>query len=287
MPPKGQRRRNERRGGAKADQARGKGGRGPSTLPWLFGHHAVSAALANPDRQLERLLATPQGIELLQADFGPKLPISPESVDRRDLEALLPPGAVHQGIALLAQPLEQPDFEDLLDLAGDTDGEDDEEWEGSEDGAAPRPPLLIALDQATDPRNVGAVMRSAAAFGALGVIVPERHAADATGVLAKAASGALEKVALVRVTNLVRAMEQAKKAGFWCIGLDGRGTEDLPEADLSGPVLLILGAEGSGLRRLTAETCDRLLRIPMTDAVESLNLAAAASIVLYQASLKR
>lgn len=235
---------------------------------WLFGLHAVAQALDNPDRRFERLLVTEQARTELENAFGPGLPFTPETVTRRDLEPILPPGAVHQGAALLTHPLDQPDFEDLL------------VWDPETDPA----PLIVMLDQATDPRNVGAVMRSAAAFGARGVVLPERHAPEATGVLAKAASGALEEIALVHVTNLARALETAKKEGFWIAGLDGKAEEDLRDADLGGPMIIVLGSEGAGLRRLTAQNCDRLVKIGIGDAVESLNLSAAAAIVLHAAS---
>jgi 23S rRNA (guanosine2251-2'-O)-methyltransferase len=184
-------------------------------------------------------------------------------VDRREIERLLPAGAVHQGVALLADPPPEPDIEDVLSAAADR-------------------ATLVVLDQATDPRNIGAVLRAAAAFDAAAVIMPERHAPGSTGVLAKAASGALETVPLVRVTNLARALERLKEAGFWCVGLDGDGTVTIAEADLAGRLALVLGAEGAGLRRLTREHCDLVVRIPISQRIESLNLATAAAIALYE-----
>lgn len=140
----------------------------------------------------------------------------------------------------------------------------------------------MVLDQVTDPHNVGAVLRSAAAFGALAVVVPDRHAPDETGTLAKSASGALERMPLVRVSNLVRALEQLKDGGFWIAGLAAEGTTTLAQAKLSGKTALVLGSEGEGLRRLTREHCDYLVRLPMTDAVESLNVSNAAAVALYE-----
>jgi len=229
---------------------------------WLFGLHAVGAALANPARRCHRLLATRQGEEGLgdaPAGHGLKVQI----VDRREIDRLLPEGAVHQGVALLADPPPEADIEDILAAAGERS-------------------TLVVLDQATDPRNIGAVLRAAAAFDAAAVIMPERHAPATTGTLAKAASGALETVPLVRITNLARALERIKGAGFWCVGLDGDGASTLAEADLSGRLALVLGAEGTGLRRLTREHCDLVVRIPISARIESLNLATAAAIALYE-----
>jgi 23S rRNA (guanosine2251-2'-O)-methyltransferase len=193
-----------------------------------------------------------------------------EGLERRELEKLLPNGAVHQGIAILAPPLEQPELDDVLrGLAGKPSA------------------LIVVLDQATDPRNVGAVLRSAAAFAADAVVLQERHAPEATAALAKAASGALELVPLARVINLTRALEDLKREGFWCIGLDGQASQAIAEIDLSGRVVLVLGSEGGGLRRLVREGCDLLARVPIAPGVESLNLSAAASVALYEVARRR
>lgn len=239
--------------------------------PLLFGKHAVFAALGNPRRRLHRLLMTPEARNALQDEVrdalvqGEQDTVEIVNLDKRSLEERLPPGAVHQGIALEASPPETQHIEDII-----------EQCENN-----PRATIVI-LDQATDPHNIGAILRSAAAFGAAAVVVQERNAPDITGTMAKAASGAVERVALVRSTNLARAMEKAKAAGFWCIGLDGTASQTLNEADLSGRVALVLGAEGAGLRRLTRENCDLLVKVPMTGAVESLNLSNAAAIALYE-----
>jgi 23S rRNA (guanosine2251-2'-O)-methyltransferase len=189
----------------------------------------------------------------------------PEIMAYEAIERLLPTGAVHQGIALLADSLPAVAIEDIVERAG-----------------AMAEAALVILDQATDPHNVGAVLRSAAAFGASAVIVPDRRAPDITGVLAKAASGALETVPLVRVTNLARAMGLLKESGFWCVGLDPEAERTLAEARLSGKIVLVLGAEGEGMRRLTRETCDLLVRIPMAAGIGSLNVSNAAAIALYE-----
>ena len=234
---------------------------------WLYGRHAVAAALANPDRRGRRVLALAAAAgeitPLLAAARATLPPGAPELVERRALEQLLPPGAVHQGMALAADPLPPRHLEDLLAVAIE-------------------PQILVVLDQVTDPHNVGAVLRSAAAFGAAAVIVPEHGAPAITGVLAKAASGALESVPLIRVTNLARALEQLKEAGFWLVGLEGAADTALAAMNLPPRVALVLGAEGSGLRRLTREHCDFLARLATPGARASLNVSNAAAVALYE-----
>jgi 23S rRNA (guanosine2251-2'-O)-methyltransferase len=265
------------RGDKKAHRRPSKGSRidesaaPKSGPPLLYGKHAVFAALANPRRRIQRLLLTQEARDSQQDDIAEALDkgehgtIEIISLKKSALEEHLPPGAVHQGMALEASPPETLHIEDIIDRC-------------ENDAKA----TIVILDQATDPHNIGAILRSAAAFGAAAVVVQDRNAPDITGTMAKAASGALERVALVRTTNLARAMEKAKAAGFWCIGLDGQATQTLAEVDLSGRVALVLGAEGSGLRRLTRENCDLLVKVPMTGAVESLNLSNAAAIALYE-----
>ncbi len=238
-------------------------------IDWIYGVHAVAAAVANPLRRRHRLVAARRfdadlKARLAGAEGGPAL----ESLDRQALEALLPQGAVHQGIALLADPLPPVDLADMC-----------------RDSAEKA--IVVVLDQATDPHNVGAVLRSAAAFGARGVVVQNRHAPLATGALAKAASGALESVPLIRVSNIARAMEALKDGGFWCLGLDQTADHPLGEVDPPGRVALVLGSEGGGLRRLVRETCDLSARISMAGGAESLNLSNAAAIALYEVSRRR
>lgn len=246
-----------------ARSAPAKGGTGGSY--WIYGLHAVKAALDNPERRCRQLLMTPNAAETNA--FPPGQAVPTNIVERRDLEKYLPADAVHQGIALSVEPLEEIDIGDIGRIAANRDAA-----------------TVVVLDQATDPRNIGAILRSASAFGALGVIVQKRHAPDETALLAKAASGALETVPLVRVTNLSRALDELKEAGFWCIGFDGRADESLSEAALSGKLALVFGAEGKGLRQLTRETCDRLVRVPISDRMESLNLSNTAAIGLYEVS---
>ncbi|MBX3506290.1 MAG: 23S rRNA (guanosine(2251)-2'-O)-methyltransferase RlmB [Parvibaculum sp.] len=226
---------------------------------YLYGFHAVLAALANPERSPERLIMTRNAeADLARQDFRPE--IQPEIVDGETLSALLPPGAVHQGIALKASPL--PDL-DVFDAC---------------EGAS----RVVVLDQVTDPHNFGAILRSAAVFGAEALVTTERNSPSLGGVLAKAASGGLEKVKIARIANLVRAIEELKELGFEIIGLDGEGEMSLPEMKLSPKVALVLGAEGAGLRRLTREHCDLLARLPAAGDMTSLNVSNAAAVALYE-----
>lgn len=236
---------------------------------WLYGRHAVVAALKNPARKAERLVLTADG-ETALGEAGVRPPLKPEIRSAQEIAALLPDGAVHQGFALKAAPL--PDVHLETWIAALPEGQ---------------PATAVMLDRVTDPRNVGAVLRSAAAFGAGAVMLPERHGADTTAALAKAASGALETVALIRVTNVARALEALKAAGFWTVGLAATAPEVLAEVDLTGRIALVLGAEGRGLRRLVAETCDIRARLPMAAAMESLNVSAAAACALYEVARLR
>ncbi|MCW0232117.1 MAG: 23S rRNA (guanosine(2251)-2'-O)-methyltransferase RlmB [Ferrovibrio sp.] len=233
---------------------------------WLYGSHAVLAALENEERLIRRILLTREAREALQ-DRLPRLSQQPETVDKLKLDNLLPPGAVHQGIAMLTDPLDDPGVESLKEPLDEEGGRE----------------VVLLLDHVTDPRNVGAILRSAAAFGARAVIVTDRHAPEATGALAKAASGGLEVVPLIRVTNLSRALDLLAEYGFWRVGLEMETEKSLAEAvsDIKR-VALVLGAEDEGLRRLTREKCDFLARLPMTGAVESLNVSAAAAVALYE-----
>lgn len=230
----------------------------------LYGRHPVQAALANPARPLHRLWATADVAPGLAAAAGDR-GLSVEVVERTALDALLPPDAVHQGQVLEAGPLPAPALDDLVPA-------------GPDDAA-----VVLVLDQVTDPRNVGALLRAAAAFGARAVITQDRHAPPDSGALAKAASGALEHVPLVRVPNLARALDALRAAGFWTVGLAADAPLTLAGAGLTGPLALVLGAEGAGLRRLTRTHCDHLVRLPMdTRAVDSLNVASAGAVALYE-----
>jgi len=226
---------------------------------WIYGYHPVTMALANPRRQIRRLVA----VDGEMAGLPPHR--AAERTDPAALAALLPPGAVHQGLAALVEPLPMVDLAELL-----------------EDLPPEAPARLLLLDQVTDPQNVGAILRSAAALGAAGVILTERHAAPESGALAKAASGALDVLPLVRVVNLSRAIEALKQAEFWCLGLAAEGEMTLAEAKPKGRAALVLGAEGTGLRRLTREHCDQLVRLPTQGPIDQLNVSNAAAIALYE-----
>ena len=232
---------------------------------WLYGHHAVTAALGNPQRKLLRLARTGADIEPGEVEGGSGDWPEWEQVPRDILESWLPPGAVHQGIAAKVHPLPERGIEDVVADAADQDQA-----------------VVMILDQVTDPQNVGAILRSAAAFGALAVILTERNAAPESGSLAKAASGALEHVPLVRVANLARALEILKKGGFWIAGLAAEAERTLADAKLTGKVGLALGAEGPGLRRLTREHCDLLVRLPTGGPIDHLNVSNAAAVSLYE-----
>lgn len=233
--------------------------------PRFYGRHAVLAALANPERVKRKLWLThdvrdeidvPTG---LQVQFG----------DAADLARLVPNDAPHQGMVLEVEPLENPWLGDMLATS-----------EGS------KRPLLV-LDQVTDPHNVGAIMRSAAAFDAVGIVTQDRHAPPETGALAKAASGTLEIVPWTRVVNLARALDEIAEAGFWRIGLTGEGKVTLDQALGDTRPALILGAEGEGIRPNTAAHCDELARLPISNQVESLNVSNAAAIALYAVAARR
>lgn len=235
-------------------------GPGAGAANWLYGTHPVLAALQNPLRRLRRLLLTEEAQAGLEARMNGPLPLAAERTDRAKLDALLGRDAVHQGIALLADPLATPPLDQVLQ----------------------RPGPVLVLDQVTDPRNVGAILRSAAAFGVAAVIVQDRNAPEETGTLAKAASGALETVPLLRAVNLARTLAALKAAGLWTVGLDAGGSTLEGNAFKERRVALVLGAEGDGLRRLTRESCDEIAGLSMPGTMESLNVSNAAAVALYE-----
>ena len=255
-----------RRGGGKGGDGSREFGRRPA---WrdreaspdgpviLYGWHTVAAALANPQRQIRKLLLTENAARRL-ADDKIDTRVTPEIVRPSLIDARLGPDAVHQGLLAEADALPSPDIEDL-----------------AQEG------IVLVLDQITDPHNVGAILRSAAAFAVKAIVTTARHSPEATGVLAKSASGALEMVPLVTVQNLARALTEMNDQGFLTVGLDSAGAEDLGAMTLRQPLALVLGAEGKGLRQLTRETCSAVARLDMPGEIKSLNVSNAAVLALY------
>ncbi len=234
-------------------------GRGTAGHVRLWGRHPVEAALKNPERQHRKLWATREGIDSLDGELPPDFPV--EYADVTDLARLVAKDAPHQGLVLESEPLESVFLDEVAT------------------GEPARP--VIVLDQVTDPHNVGAIMRSAAAFDAAAIVTQDRHTPPEGGVLAKSASGALETIPWVRVVNLARALDELAEAGYWRIGLAGEAETTLAEGLTAGPVALVLGAEGEGLRHNIASHCDALAKLPIASAVESLNVSNAAAIALY------
>ena len=275
-------------------RSKGKGASKPTSRraqsELIYGFHPVLAALGNPARRKQRLMLTKEAKKSLTNEAAADSALAGDAalakqadgatggiaealatshvVARSEIDAALPKGAVHQGFLLQCAPLSAIDLEECCAPDG---------------GNMP----VVLLDQVSDPHNVGAILRSAAAFGARAVIIPERHSPNATGVLAKSASGALESVPLIRVTNLVRAMGQLKDMGYWLTGLDSGADMTLGNNTLKQPVALVLGAEGSGLRRLTRENCDSLAAIKLAGSMHSLNVSNAAAVALYQLMLNK
>ena len=234
---------------------------GTANRPRLWGKHAVAAALDNPKRTVLKAWATRDAATFMQ--FPKDVPVT--MAEAPDLGRLVPNDAPHQGVVIEVEPLEDAWLDGILN-------------------DAPERAVLLVLDQVTDPHNVGAILRSAAAFGAIGIVTQDRHSPPESGVIAKAASGALERLPWSRVVNLARALEEIGDAGFWRIGLAGDVATDLKTALGPPRVALVLGAEGPGLRHNTREHCDALARLPISDTVESLNVSNAAAVALYAAS---
>ena len=237
-------------------------GRAPSDTVILYGWHSVTLALANPKRKIRKLYATENAVRrLTEENITPR--VTPEIVRPDQIANRLSADAVHQGLLVEADPLP------ALDIA-----------EVEADG------IVLVLDQLTDPHNVGAILRSAAAFAVKAVVTTARHSPEATGVLAKSASGALDLVPIVAVPNLARALDALKERGFLTVGLDSEGETDLSQAPLREPLALVLGAEGRGLRQLTRQTCDIRARLELPGAIKSLNVSNAAALSLYVATAR-
>lgn len=244
-----------------ARKNKNRGGGNPNR-PRFWGRHAVAAALDNPDRKVLKAWTTLEGAALM--NFPKDLVVMRAEVP--DLGRMVPADAPHQGVVIEVEPLEDMWLSDLL-------------------SEAPERAVLLVLDQVTDPHNVGAILRSAAAFGAIGIVTQDRHSPPEGGALAKAASGALERVPWVRVVNLARALEEIAEAGFWRIGLAGEADTELKAALGPKRVALVLGAEGPGMRSNTRDHCDALAKLPISSAMESLNVSNAAAVALYAASV--
>jgi 23S rRNA (guanosine2251-2'-O)-methyltransferase len=234
----------------------------PAEGLWLYGTHAVHAALANPRRKVTRAVLTERAAQ----EIGTKLlgRVKHEIVDLNAVGKMLPEGSVHQGVALQCEKLPKLGIEDVLADQSN------------------RRRIVVVLDQISDPHNVGAILRSAAAFGATAVIVQDRHAPSESGVLAKAASGALDSIPYIDVVNISRALEELSEHGFWRVALAGDGESALGEALREGDIALVLGSEGAGIRRLVRETCDVGAFIPIDSTIESLNVSNAAAVALYE-----
>ncbi len=230
--------------------------------PRFWGKHAVAAALDNPRRKVLRAWATREAAAYLQ--FPADVPVT--FAEATDLARLVPGDAPHQGVVIEVEPLDDVWLDGLLNETRES-------------------AVLLVLDQVTDPHNVGAILRSAAAFGAVGLVTQDRHSPPESGVVAKAASGSLERVPWARVVNLARALDDIGNAGYWRIGLAGDAEMELKQALGPARVALVLGAEGAGLRPNTREHCDALARLPIGEAVESLNVSNAAAVALYAASI--
>jgi 23S rRNA (guanosine2251-2'-O)-methyltransferase len=228
----------------------------------LYGWHTVKAALDNPQRRIRRLLATENAARRLAEDGG-KLPLEPELVRPNAIAALVGAEAVHNGLYAEADPLPSPGLDEIEPLG-----------------------VALVLDQITDPHNVGAILRTAAAFAVSAVVTTARHSPEATGVLAKSASGALEYVPMVTVQNLARALAELKERGYLTVGLDSSGDTGLAEAALRAPLALVLGAEGKGLRQLTRATCDVVARLDLPGRIKSLNVSNATALALYVATTR-
>lgn len=256
LPPKSQ----------SAPANRGPVGSAGGSGHWVYGWHAVNAALANPERAIIRILVSNTANDKLKLPER-RLP-NPHVMEPRELDRILGNDAVHQGIAAEVRPLEPYMIDDIINIQN------------------PKGPILI-LDQVSDPQNVGAIMRTAAAYDAIAVVFPKDHSAPETPAMAKAACGALDIVKRVQVTNLATAMRELKDAGWWIIGLEGESKTLFSDLKFAEKTVLVLGAEGKGMRRLTADLCDERARLPMGSGMESLNVSNAAAVSLYQLYLSR
>ena len=228
----------------------------------IYGHHAVISALKNPNRKIKKLLITSDNKKEIEALC---LNIPYQVTERKDIEKLLPKDAVHQGFALFCHKLENIPLEDLI----------------AKSKTKEKCHILI-LDQVSDPQNIGAIIRSCAAFNALGLVVQDKNSPEETGSMVKASAGTIEYMPISRVTNLNRAIEKLKENDFWVMGMDGYATTTIDKINKSGKTAIVMGSEGKGLRRLVEENCDSTVKLPIAENVESLNVSTAAAIALYE-----
>ena len=228
----------------------------------LYGKHAVLAAIKNPHRKISKILCTKENFEEIKK-IKPQINI--QVVERKEIDKLLPADAVHQGLAAFCNELPAVSIEELINISNQLEN-----------------CHVLILDQVTDPQNIGAIIRSAVAFNTLALIVQDKNSPQETGSMAKASAGMIEHLPIIRVTNLSRTINQLKDAGFWTIGMDGYAKTSVSELKKGGKNAIIMGSEGKGMRRLVEENCDITIRLPMNEKVESLNVATAAAIVLYE-----
>lgn len=237
----------------------------------LYGRHPIMAAMANPNRKINKILCTKDNYDELK-EHCQKHKVNlglVNTVDKREIDRVVPREAVHQGFAMYCQELEEFSLEDICILADE-----------KEDCH------VLVLDQVTDPQNIGAIIRSCVAFDTLALIMQDKNSPNETGAMAKASAGTIENLPICRVTNLSRAIQQLKTAGFWTVGMDGYAKTTIDKMNKSGKIAIIMGSEGKGMRRLVEEACDSTVRLPTSDKVESLNVSTAAAIALYEVSKK-
>ena len=227
----------------------------------LYGRHAVLSALANPKRQISKILCTKENADEIKRATK----IIPQIVEKKDIDKLFSSDAVHQGFALFCNRLQDYTLEDIIDMA--------EKKEKCH---------VLILDQVTDPQNIGAIIRSAVAFNTLALIMQDKNSPLENGAMAKAAAGMIEYLPVARVTNLSRAIEKLKNAGFWTVGMDGYAKTTIDKLEKPEKIAVVMGSEGKGMRRLVEENCDISVKLPMSEFVESLNVATAAAITLYE-----
>ena len=235
-----------------------------TTRQWIYGYHTVLSALQNPRRQIFRILATKKAAAKLHQHIKAE---AFEITKSKEIENLLSPDAVHQGIAAEVMPLPVRSLDEIINT-----------------NHIKERTLFIVLDQVSDPRNVGAIVRSAVAFGASAIIQQNRNAPSATRTMAKAASGGLEHIDLISVPNVAQVIQKLKKNSFWTIGLDSNAISNLGDIELPKKCCLVLGSENIGLRRLTKQICDTTVRIPMSANIDSLNISNAAAVAMYEYS---